>query len=93
MKFLNEAATQSIQWNIILTPHCPEGVSGPFLMCDPPRLALAGRFYQQTRQASAVLCDAMQIRLNKRGVTDKNVKDYLHFVGLCDVVSKKIWWK
>lgn len=23
-----------------------------FLMCDPPRLALAGRFYQQTRQAS-----------------------------------------
>lgn len=29
----------------------PSGGKQTFLMCDPPRLVSAGRFYQQTRQA------------------------------------------
>jgi len=36
---------------------------------------------------------AEQRRPNKRGMNDKNVKDYLHFPGSCDVVLKWIWWK
>lgn len=50
------------------------------LQCDLPRLALAGRSYQQTRQAYALYM--LRDKIRRRGFSDKTVKDYLSFGGL-----------
>lgn len=50
------------------------------LQWDLPRLALAGRSYQQTRQAHALYM--LRDKIRRRGFSDKTVKDYLSFGGL-----------
>lgn len=50
------------------------------LQCDLPRLALAGRSYQRTRQAYALYM--LRDKIRRRGFSDKTVKDYLSFGGL-----------
>lgn len=47
---------------------------------DLPRLALAGRWYQQTRQLYALYM--LWDKIRRRGLSDKTVKDYLSFGGL-----------
>lgn len=44
---------------------------------DLPRLALAGRLYQQTRQLYALYM--LRDKIRRRGFSDKTVKDYLSF--------------
>ena len=56
-------------------------------MCDPPKPRIGWQILSANKTGNA------ERRLNKRGVNDKNVKDYLHFAWRCDVVSKWIWWK
>ena len=48
-----------------------------FLWCDLPRLALAGRLYQQTRQLYVLYM--LRDKIRRRGFSDKTVKDYLSF--------------
>lgn len=49
------------------------------LLSDLPRLAMAGRFYQQTRQLYVLYM--LRDKIRRRGFSDKTVKDYLSFGG------------
>lgn len=49
------------------------------LQCDLPRLASAGRLYQQTRQLYVLYM--LRDKIRRRGFSDKTVKDYLSFGG------------
>lgn len=49
------------------------------LQCDVPRLALAGRLYQRTRQLYVLYM--LRDKIRRRGFSDKTVKDYLSFGG------------
>lgn len=69
------------------------------LRCVLPRLALAGRLYQQTRQLYVPYM--LRDKIRRRGFSDKTVKDYLSFGGpvvICyqnGFCGKKEWqeWK
>lgn len=69
------------------------------LRCDLPRLASAGRLYQQTRQLYVLYM--LRDKIRRRGFSDKTVKDYLSFGGpvvICyqnGFCGKKEWqeWK
>lgn len=74
------------------------------LLCDLPRLALAGRLYQQTRQLYALYM--LRDKIGRRGFSDKTVKDYLSFGGpvvICyqsgfrgekkGMTGMERWWK
>ena len=69
------------------------------LQCDLPRLASAGRLYQQTRQLYVLYM--LRDKIRRRGFSDKTVKDYLSFGGpvvICyqnRFCGKKEWqeWK
>lgn len=71
MKFLNETATKSRERGIILTLHHPLGGDGPF-DARPARARIGWQILSANKTGKA------ERRLNKRGVSDRNVKDYLH---------------
>lgn len=85
MKFLNETATKSRERGISLTLHHPLGGDGPF-DARPARARIGWQILSANKTGKA------ERRLNKGGVSDRNVKDYLHFAGRCDVVSEGIRW-
>lgn len=75
-------------------------LASPAPLCDPPRLVLAGRLYQQTQQFYVLYM--LRDKMGRRGFSDKTVKDYLSFGGPVVIcyqngfcVKKKEWqeWK
>lgn len=75
-------------------------LASPAPLCDPPRLVLAGRLYQQTQQLYVLYM--LRDKMGRRGFSDKTVKDYLSFGGPVVIcyqngfcVKKKDWqeWK
>lgn len=83
MKFLNETATESGGRHIILMLHHPLGGDGP-VDARSARARIGGQIVSANKTGKA------EHRLNKRGVTDRNVTDYLHFVGRCGGGSEGI---